>query len=343
MIRFKYYNIYFKEEGKMHELDKKEVNKVRKDIESIKKEVGKIIIGQDSVINAFFKGLLCDGNMMIEGVPGIAKTLLIRAMAAVTSCKFNRIQFTADLLPTDITGIIAYEPKKGFYTLKGPIFSNFILADEINRSPGKTQSSLLEAMQERQVTIGRETFHLERPFFVLATLNPIETFGTYPLPEAQIDRFLFKILMDYPKKHEEINILKKNIDLKSFNEYNLRPVVSNTEIIRMQEMTKRVYLAEEIEKYIVELVNATRKPSEYKIKMGKYIKYGSSPRAGIGLYIGAKANALMKGKTFVTPQDVKDIAYDVFRHRLIFNYEGQAEGIKPEDYVTELLLKVPIP
>ena len=328
----------------MHiELDPKVVNKARGNIEAIKSEVAKIIVGQDRVLDTFIKGLLCDGNIMLEGVPGIAKTLLIRALAAVTSCKFNRIQFTADLLPTDITGIVAYEPKKGFYTVKGPIFSHFILADEINRAPGKSQSALLEAMQERQVTIGRETFRLERPFFVLATLNPIETFGTYPLPEAQIDRFLFKIFMDYPTKKEEIGILKKNIDLKDFVDYKLRPVISSTEIIQLQEMVQKVYLAEEIESYIVELVNATRKPNDYKIKLGKYIKYGSSPRASIGLYTASKANALMKGKTFVTPQDIKDVAYDIFRHRLILNYEGQAEGVKPEDFITELLLKVPTP
>ena len=328
----------------MHiELDPKVVNKARGNIEAIKSEVAKIIVGQDRVLDTFIKGLLCDGNIMLEGVPGIAKTLLIRALAAVTSCKFNRIQFTADLLPTDITGIVAYEPKKGFYTVKGPIFSHFILADEINRAPGKSQSALLEAMQERQVTIGRETFRLERPFFVLATLNPIETFGTYPLPEAQIDRFLFKIFMDYPTKKEEVGILKKNIDLKDFVDYKLRPVISSTEIIQLQEMVQKVYLAEEIESYIVELVNATRKPNDYKIKLGKYIKYGSSPRASIGLYTASKANALMKGKTFVTPQDIKDVAYDIFRHRLILNYEGQAEGVKPEDFITELLLKVPTP
>lgn len=326
-----------------NELDKRDVNRAKKDIDTIKGEVSKIIVGQEKVTDSFIKGLLCDGNIMLEGVPGIAKTLLIRALAAVTSCKFNRIQFTADLLPTDITGIVAYEPKKGFYTVKGPVFSNFILADEINRAPGKSQSALLEAMQERQVTIGRETFHLERPFFVLATLNPIETFGTYPLPEAQIDRFLFKILMDYPTKKEEIGILQKNIDLKDFADYKLKPVISSTEIIKMQNMVKKIYLAEEIEKYIVELVNATRKSAEYKIKLGRYIKYGSSPRASIGLYIGAKANALMRGKTFVTPQDIKDVAYDIFRHRLILNYEGQAEGVKPEDFITELLLKVPTP
>jgi len=328
----------------MHnELSKGDVESIRKDIDAIKKEVSKVIVGQDKVTDSFIKGILCDGNIMVEGVPGIAKTLLIRSLAAVTSCKFNRIQFTADLLPTDITGIVAYEPKKGFYTVKGPVFSNFILADEINRAPGKTQGALLEAMQERQVTIGRETFPLQRPFFVLATLNPIETFGTYPLPEAQVDRFLFKIFMDYPTKKEEGDILKQNVDIKDFNDYKLRPVVSSQEIIKMQEMVKKVYLDKDIEKYIVDLVNATRHSSEYKIRIGKYIKYGSSPRASIGLFIASKANALMKGKTFVTPQDVKDVAYEIFRHRLILNYEGQAEGIKPEDFITELLLKVPTP
>ena len=328
----------------MHiEPDKKEVNKIKEDIAGIKKEVSKVIVGQEKVLDTFIKGLLCDGNIMVEGVPGIAKTLLIRTLAAVTSCKFNRIQFTADLLPSDITGIVSYEQKKGFYTVKGPIFSNFILADEINRAPGKTQGALLEAMQERQVTIGRETFILQRPFFVLATLNPIETFGTYPLPEAQIDRFLFKILMDYPTKKEEAEVLIRNVDIKDFSDYKLRPIISSQDIVRMQETVKKVYLDKDIEKYIVELVNATRHSNEYKIRLGKYIKYGSSPRASIGLFLASKANAIMNGKTFVTPQDVKDVAYEIFRHRLILNYEGQAEGIKPEDFVTELLLKVPTP
>ncbi len=322
---------------------KKDVKRYQKDIENIKKEISKIVVGQQKAIDSFLTGLLCNGHVLVEGVPGIAKTLLIRSLAAVCGGKFRRIQFTVDLLPTDITGITAYDKTRGFYIIKGPIFANFIIADEINRAPPKTQSAMLEAMQERQVTIGKETFKLEDPFFVMATQNPIESAGVYPLPEAQIDRFLLKIYMGYPSLDEEKTLIKKNVTLYNFEDFRLKPVVTPNRIIEMQRMTKEVYLSEKIEEYIVRIIDATRNPEKYKIKYGQYIEYGASPRASIGLFIASKANALIKGKTFVTPQNVKNVAHSVLRHRILLNYEGQSEGIKTDDIITEILSKVPIP
>ena len=324
-------------------LDPKEVARVSKDIELVRKEISKVVVGQELVINGLLRALLANGHVLVEGVPGIAKTLIIKTLANVMTSNFQRVQFTSDLLPTDILGLTAYDKTKGFYIVRGPIFTNFLLADEINRSPGKTQSALLEAMQEKQVTIGRETFSLEKPFFVLATQNPIETIATYPLPEAQIDRFLFKLYIGYPNKKEEQDILKKNMTTKGFEDFNIRGVVSSKEILNMQEMCKKVFVNDEVESYIIRLVDATRYPDKYKLKLGKYIAWGSSPRASIGLYIGAKAEALLNGKSFVTPQHVKDVAHDVLRHRIILNYEGQAENIKADDIITEILAKVPTP
>jgi MoxR-like ATPase len=247
-------------------------------------------------------------------------------------------------LPTDIVGLTTYIKEKDEFRInKGPIFANFIIADEINRSPPKTQSATLEAMQEKQVTIGNETFKLPNPFFVMATQNPIESSGIYPLPEAQIDRFLFKIKIIYPKLHEENEILKKNITLKRFEEVGLKVVTTPSEIVKMQDFVKKIYLSKDVENYIVKLVDATRNPNKYKILSGRYIEWGCSPRASIGLYIASKAEALIKGHDFVTPAHVKTVAYDVMRHRMILNYEGQAENIKTDDIVTEILSKVPIP
>src|SRR3990167_5243344 len=289
---------------------------------SIKKEISKIIVGQDSTVNALLVGLLSNGHILVEGIPGIAKTLLIRALSQTTGGVFSRIQFTVDLLPTDITGITAYNPQKGFYVVKGPIFANFLLADEINRAPAKVQSALLEAMQERQTTIGKQTFPMFNPFFVMATQNPIETSGTYPLPEAQIDRFLFKLYMGYPTLENEKKVLRQNIQLKKFEEYNIMPIISPQKLIEMQKAVQEVYLGEEI---------------------GKYIQWGGSPRASIGLYIASKANAFMQGSSFVTPQHVKEIAYPILRHRIILNYEGLADDIKSDSIIKEILAKVPIP
>jgi len=320
-----------------------EIKKCEKDIRSIREEVSKVVVGQHNIINSCIKALICHGHVLLEGVPGIAKTLLIRALASVSGCKFKRIQFTVDLLPTDIVGITAYDRARGFYTVKGPIFSNFILADEINRAPPKTQSALLESMQEHQVTIGKETFKLEEPFLVVATQNPIESAGVYTLPEAQVDRFLFKLNVGYPNIEEEQQILKKNITLNNFEAFGLKPVLDPGRLTQMQEITKKIFLDERIERYVVRIIDATRNPDKYKLKLGKYVEYGASPRASIALFIGSKAEAMINGDKFVTPQDVKNTAHEVLRHRIILNYEGQAESIKPDDVITEILSKIPVP
>ena len=324
-------------------LDPKRILEYHKVLFTVRREIKKVIVGQEGVVNGLLVGMLANGHVIVEGIPGIAKTLLLRALARSTGCKFSRVQFTVDLLPTDITGITAYTPEKGFFVVKGPIFANFVLADEINRAPPKTQSALLEAMQEKQTTIGKETFPMFYPFFVMATLNPIESSGVYPLPEAQIDRFLFKLHMGYPDKDEEQKILKQNINLRDFEDYNLKPITTPEIIVRMQEDTQKIYLSPEIEKYIIEIVQATRKPQEYGIELGKYIEWGGSPRASIGLFIAAKANALIQGKNFVTPQHVKEIAHPILRHRILLNYEGLADEIKTDSIVSEVLSKVPVP
>ncbi len=310
-------------------------------IEKIKEEVAKIVVGQQKPVEDILCSIIADGHVLVEGIPGIAKTLLVRTLGKITGCDTKRIQFTVDLLPTDIIGITTYSEEKGFYVVKGPIFANFLIGDEINRSPPKTQSALLEAMQEKQVTIGKETFTLPKPFFVMATQNPIETAGVYNLPEAQVDRFLFKVLMYYPDAADEIKILTTNVTVKKFDDYDLKSIIGAKEIIDMQELSKRIYVSKEVEKYIVNIVQMTRNPK--MLSVGKYIEWGGSPRASIGLYIAAKARALMKGSTFVTPQYVKDIAHNVLRHRILLNYEGQAENIKSDDIINEILAKVPVP
>jgi MoxR-like ATPase len=327
----------------MKDLDKSIIKKSKGDLDRVKAEVSKAVIGQEKIIDTLLKALLANGHVLLEGIPGIAKTLVIRALATAAGCNFKRIQFTPDLLPTDIVGITSYEESKGFFVIKGPIFSDFVLADEINRAPPKVQSALLEAMQEKQVTIGKETFPIDLPFFVLATQNPIETLGTYPLPEAQIDRFLFKALMSYPSKEEEKEIIEHNITLNKFDDYKIKPILSPKKILELQEVTKRIAHSNKIKEYIVDIVNSTRHPEKYKIKTGKYIEWGTSPRACISLFIGAKADALMSGDLYIRPQHVKNVAFDVLRHRILLNYAGQAEGIKTETIISEILSKVPIP
>lgn len=327
----------------MKELNKTLIKKCRADLEKVKAEVARIVVGQEKVVDALLKALLANGHVLVEGIPGIAKTLVIRALATSTACKFKRIQFTPDLLPTDIVGITSYEEHKGFFVIKGPIFSNFVLADEINRAPPKVQSALLESMQEKQATIGKETFPIDLPFFVLATQNPIETLGVYQLPEAQIDRFLFKTEMEYPSKEEEKKIIERNITLNKFEDYNIKPVISQERILELQEITKKIAHSDKIKEYIVDIADSTRHPEKYKLKTGKYIEMGASPRACIGLFMGAKADALMKGDTYIRPQHVKNVAFDVLRHRIILNYTGQAEGIKTDTIISEILSKVPIP
>ena len=327
----------------MKKIEPKVIKKVGDDIKRVKDEIAKIVVGQETVVDAMLRGLISGGHCLVEGVPGIAKTLLIKTLSRISGCTFSRIQFTVDLMPSDIIGFTAYDMKKGFYVVKGPIFSNFVIADEINRASPKTQSATLEAMQEKQVTIGKDTFPLFKPFFVMASLNPIESLGVYPLPVAQVDRFLFKICMHYPKPEEERIVLKQNITLKRFDDYALKKVITPSRIIELQEIAKKIYMSKEIEDYIIKLVDATRNPKKYGIELSKYIEYGGSPRTSIGLFIGAKADALMNGENFVTPQRVKNVAYDVMRHRIILNYEGEAEGIKNDDIIKEIISKVPVP
>ncbi|MBW2975850.1 MoxR family ATPase [Candidatus Woesearchaeota archaeon] len=327
----------------MKEPDKGLLKRCKADLDKVKAEIAKVVVGQEKIVDALLKSLIANGHVLLEGVPGIAKTLCIRALATATGCQFKRIQFTADMLPTDIIGLTSYEEHKGFYVIKGPIFSNFVLADEINRAPPKVQSALLEAMQEKQVTIGKERFKISLPFFVLATQNPLETLGVYPLPEAQVDRFLFKTVMGYPTPEEEKKIIEQNITLQKFEDYDIKPILSLKRILELQSLTKKIVHSDRIKRYIVDIVGSTRDPEKYKIKTGKYIEFGTSPRACIGLYIGAKADALMKGDNYIGPQHVKDVAFDVLRHRIILNYAGQAEGIKTDSIISEILSKVPIP
>jgi len=313
------------------------------DLEKIKKEIAKVVVGQEKVVEGTLRALLCDGHVLIEGVPGIAKTLLIRALAESSGCKFSRIQFTVDLLPADISGITTYTPGKGFETIKGPVFANFVIADEVNRAPPKTQSALLEAMQEKQVTIGRNTFQLKPPFFVMANHNPIESSGTYKLPEAQIDRFLFKINMGYPTNEQEEDIIDTNITTHKFEEYNIKPIISPAKIIKMQKITREIEMSQPVKKYIVRIVEATRNPKVHNIRLGKYVEWGGSPRASIALGIGAKADAIIRGGKNVTPQNVKNVAHDVLRHRILLNYSGQAEEVSTDKIIDEILSKVKVP
>lgn len=319
-----------------------ELKKYRAIIEKLKKELSKTVVGQGETMNSLVRALLTNAHVLVEGVPGIAKTLLLKTLAIAVGCEFKRVQFTVDLLPTDITGVTTYQKEKGFYVIKGPVFTNFLLADEINRAPPKTQSAMLEAMQERQVTIGRETFMLTRPFFVMATQNPIETTGVYELPEAQIDRFLFKVIMTYPELDEEKTIIDQNIDIKPFEAYGVKPATSAKEIIEMQEFTKTIFLSEKLKHYIVKISDSTRNPKRYGVTLGKYIEYGVSPRASIGLALAARAEALMQGDSFVKPQHVKKVAHEVLRHRIILSYEGMAKKVSPDDIIDEIFKKIPM-
>jgi MoxR-like ATPase len=311
-------------------------------IDLINLEMGKVIIGQKHMVERLMIGLLANGHILLEGVPGLAKTLAIKSLANVIEAKFSRIQFTPDLLPADLLGTLIYSQKKEeFIVRKGPIFANFILADEINRSPAKVQSALLEAMQERQVTIGNETFPLAEPFLVLATQNPIEQEGTYPLPEAQVDRFMLKVVISYPDKEEEKLILRQNV----FNEFpSTKPAIDPKSILRAREVTREVYLDEKIENYITDIVFATRYPAEYKLKKFEpLINYGASPRASINLALAAKAFAFIKRRGYVIPEDIRAIAHDVMRHRIGLTYEAEAENITTEDIISEILNTIEVP
>jgi len=321
---------------------KKKVLFYNQQFDRVRAEIRKVVVGQDEVVSALLEALLCNGHVLVEGIPGVGKTLTIRTLAKVTGCQFSRIQFTPDLLPTDIVGITTYEEGKGFFTVKGPVFSNFVLADEINRSPPKVQSALLESMQEHQATIGKETFQLPSPFFVMATQNPVEQLGTYKLPEAQVDRFLYKVLITYPAFDDEVKILSQNITVHEFTDFELLPVLSQMDILDAQRFVKKVYTNPKIERYIVRIIDATRHPEKYNITQAKYIAFGVSPRAGIGLFIASKAHAMLRGRGFVTPDDVKEVAYNVLRHRITLNFEGEAEEVKAEQIIKEILEKVSI-
>jgi len=308
----------------------------------IRKEISSVIIGQEYMIERLLIGLLCNHHVLLEGVPGLAKTLSVTTLARAISASFQRIQFTPDLLPADLVGTLVYNPKSGdFTTKKGPIFANIILADEINRAPAKVQSALLEAMQERQVTIGDETHKLGDPFMVLATQNPIEQEGTYPLPEAQVDRFMLKIKVTYPSKAEELQILKRMA--KATQEIRITPIIKPEDIKRLRALTDEIYMDEKIEEYIVDLVQATRTPEKYKLDIRQLIQYGASPRATIFLTLASKAYALLQGRGYVTPQDVKSIGMDVLRHRVIISYEAEAEEKSSEDLIKQIFNTVEVP
>lgn len=311
-------------------------------IDLLMSEIGKVIVGQKMMVERLVIGLLGNGHILLEGVPGLAKTLAIKTLASAMKSKFQRIQFTPDLLPADLIGTQIYNQKDGnFFIRKGPIFSNFILADEINRAPAKVQSALLEAMQERQVTIGEQTFRLEEPFLVLATQNPIEQEGTYPLPEAQVDRFMLKVKITYPQRNDELSIMRQNI---SSDNPSVRPVISPDDILKARNLIHEVYIDEKIEKYILDIVFATRNPGEFGLNsLTELISYGASPRATINLAIGAKAMAFMKRRGYVIPEDVRAICMDVLRHRIAVTYEAEAEEITSENVIHEILNKVEVP
>ena len=311
-------------------------------VEMVQLEMNKVIIGQKHLIDSLLIGLLSNGHILLEGVPGLAKTLAITTLANTIKAKFNRIQFTPDLLPADLIGTMIYShQKEDFIVKKGPVFANFVLADEINRSPAKVQSALLEAMQERQVSIGSDTYKLEEPFLVLATQNPIEQEGTYPLPEAQVDRFMLKVVINYPSQDEEKLIVRENL-AKEFPSSN--SILKPTDIIKAREVVKEVYMDEKIEKYILDIVFATRYPGDFKLeKFQNMISYGGSPRASINLALAAKAFAFIKRRGYVIPEDVRAICHDVMRHRIGLTYEAEAENITTEDIITEILNTVEVP
>lgn len=312
-------------------------------IEEIYTELDKVIVGQQYMIDRLLIGLLADGHVLLEGVPGLAKTLTVSSLATVINTNFQRIQFTPDLLPADLIGTLIYNQKKAEFTVKkGPIFSNIVLADEINRSPAKVQSALLEAMQEMQVTIGETTFPLDDPFLVLATQNPVEQEGTYPLPEAQVDRFMLKLKIGYPTEQEELEIMRRMA--KTGKKPTLKPVINAKKVLEARKVLNEIYTDEKVEKYIVNLVFATRNPERYNLdELSDLIGFGASPRASINLNLAARAHAFMEHRAYVTPEDVREIAMDVLRHRIIPTFEAEAEEITPEDIVQKILTTVQVP
>ena len=331
-------------------LDSHDMNSPMKDqvaqtaswISTLREEIAHVIVGQEQLVDRLLVGLLANGHVLLEGVPGLAKTLSVRTLATAVQAKFNRIQFTPDLLPADIVGTLIYNPQDGkYHATRGPIFANFVLADEINRAPAKVQSALLEAMQERQVTLGGETMKLPSPFLVLATENPIDQEGTYPLPEAQVDRFMFKVILDYPNEADE----RKILDRMAFTsqEQPVKPVVSLDDILTTRKLVDQIHVDDKIRDYIVKLVFATRKPEEYKLDVKHFIQFGASPRATIFLTLAAKAWALLKGRDYAIPEDVKSIGPDVLRHRIILTYEAEAQAVTTDMIIKKVFNTVPVP
>jgi MoxR-like ATPase len=311
-------------------------------IKTLREEVGRVIVGQEQLVERLLVGLLANGHVLLEGVPGLAKTLSVRTLASAVQASFHRIQFTPDLLPADIVGTLIYNPQDGKYSVtRGPVFANFVLADEINRAPAKVQSALLEAMQERQVTLGGETLLLPSPFLVLATENPIDQEGTYPLPEAQVDRFMFKVILDYPGIEEE----RKILDRMAFTspEIQIKPVVTLDDILRTRKLVDQIHVDDKIRDYIVKVVFATRKPQDYKLDLKHFIQFGASPRATIYLTLAAKAWALLQGRDYVVPEDVKSIGPDVLRHRIILTYEAEAQAVTTDAIIKKIFNAVPVP
>ena len=330
----------------MESVNIKELNdRIQKEssfVDILTMEMGKVIVGQKSLVENLLIGLLANGHILLEGVPGLAKTLAINTLASAVDAKFSRIQFTPDLLPADVVGTLIYSQKsEQFQIRKGPVFANFVLADEINRSPAKVQSALLEAMQERQVTIGDETFRLPEPFLVMATQNPIEQEGTYPLPEAQVDRFMLKVVVDYPKKEEERLIVRMN---NTGNFPKAAPILKPEDIIRARQVVRDVYMDEKIERYIVDIVYATRTPQDYGLgKLSSLISYGASPRASISLSMASKAYAFIKRRGYVIPEDVRAVCNEVLRHRIGLTYEAEAENVTTENIISEIINAVEVP
>ena len=319
-----------------------EVQKESLFLQDLRQEIAKVIVGQEDLVNKILVALIADGHILIEGVPGLAKTLTVKTLAEIISCTFQRIQFTPDLLPADVTGTLIFNPKEGTFSVrKGPVFANLVLADEINRSPAKVQSALLEAMQERQVTIGEETYKLPTPFMVLATENPVEQEGTYPLPEAQVDRFMLKINIAYPTKIEEKQILER-MSVNSMPQISGKIMIE--QILKARQVADNIYVDEKVKDYILNLVFATRYPKEYKLEnLAPYILYGASPRASIFLTKAAKAYAFLQGRGYVTPEDIKEIGPDVLRHRILLTYEAEAENVTTENIIEKLFATIEVP
>ena len=333
--------------SKYADLSDEELEEKAKEMQDIlhtmESEVQKGFIGQEDVIHKILLTIAAGGNILLEGVPGLGKSFLVEQLSRVVeNTEMHRIQFTPDKLPSDIVGTEAYNEDKGFYVEKGPIFGNFILADEINRAPPKVQSAMLEAMQEHKVSIGDETFNLPEPFFTMATQNPVEQGGTYPLPEAQIDRFLFKIYLDYPEKHNEQKIIDMNANIMDDDDFDVQPVVDRQDVLNVQEFSKVVKVSDEIKAYIVDLVDASRNPEDYGMEYAEYIDWGCTPRASINLALAGRANAMYNGRHYVTPEDIRTVINDVFIHRIILNYEGEAQGLEVADIIENIVDRVPV-